>query len=74
MQPPNPPWLLTERQYVDALQVRLFYLLADGRRRPIVIGREYDTPETVAAIGEALAADRVVSKEDKKRAALHGPS
>lgn len=67
MQPASPPWLITERQYPDALNVTVFYLLADGRRRPVTIGREHDLPQTVAAIGDALAADTVVSKEQARR-------
>lgn len=67
LQPPSPPWILTERQYPDALTVQLFYLLANGTRRPVLIGREHDNPGTVAAIGDALAADRVVSKEEATR-------
>jgi hypothetical protein len=65
--PDGQPWLLTETEPVDALRVRLHFLLADGRRRPVIVNREDATVDQVARIGAALAADNVVSKEEARR-------
>lgn len=62
--------IFTQREVVDAIHVRLYFLRADGVRRAVIVQRAYDTPEHIAAIGEAIAADRVQSKEQIKREGL----